>query len=114
MKILTHVPMTLVLSIFLVGCASTPLPEGSIADQTLKKGVVKHLTKMEYYFYSCSTLRTLRVLNIQVTSPPDGGKWKEQWHILSCNGENHLYDVEFTPDPKGGLFIGTKHPEVKN
>lgn len=71
------------------------------------RGVVTDLLKQIELAYHCSTLR-LRVTDTKITMPFDGKKGQEKWDIQSCNGETHVYEVNYMASPRGGTDVGIR------
>ena len=84
----------------LLACATVNVPGETRADSVLKRSVTDFIKQLEVA-YHCSTMKLI-VTNTQVTMPFDGKQSQEKWDILSCNGENHSYEVSFRPSPQGG------------
>ena len=101
-----HGLFVLLLGASLLGCAAVEVPGETKADPALKASTADILKQLELA-YRCSTLK-LTVSGTTVTKPFDGTKSQEKWDVLSCNGETHSYEVNFTPSPRGGTQIGIR------
>ena len=88
------------LGTLLLGCVTVTVPGETRADPVLKRSVTDFIKRLEVA-YHCSTMK-LTVTDTKVTTPFDGMQSQEKWDILSCNGENHSYEVSFRPSPRGG------------
>ena len=97
---------TLFLVASLFGCAAVQVPGETQAGPTLKKDVTDLIKQLELA-YRCSTLK-LTVADTKITMPFDGKRSQEKWNILSCNGENHSYEVNYTVSPRGGTDFGIR------
>jgi len=110
MSSITKCVYALFLAASLFGCAAVQVPGETKAGPELKKDVTDLIKQIELA-YRCSTLK-LTVTDTKITVPFDGKRSQEKWNILSCNGENHAYEVNFRPSPKGGTEFGIrKWPE---
>ena len=107
MSPLTKCVYILFLAASLFGCAAVQVPGETIASPVLKKDVTDFIKQFELAFHHCSTLKLI-VTDTKVVTPFDGKHAQERWNILSCNGENHSYEVTFTPSPQGGTDIGVR------
>jgi hypothetical protein len=96
----------LFMATILFGCAAVQVPGETKADPVLKKTVTDQLKQWELA-YHCSTLK-LKVTDTKVTTPFDGKQAQEKWNVLSCNGENHSYEVNYTVSPRGGTDVGIR------
>ncbi|MEK7760979.1 MAG: hypothetical protein AAB433_05325 [Nitrospirota bacterium] len=101
----TQCAYTLILAALLFGCA-VQVPGETKSDPTLKNTVTDTIKQLELA-YRCSTLK-LTVTDTKIAMPFDGTRSQEKWNILSCNGENHAYEVNFRPSPKGGTEVGIR------
>jgi len=90
----------------LFGCVTVQVPGETRADPVLKRSVTDLIKQLELA-YRCSTIK-LTVTDTKVTMPFDGKQSQEKWDILSCNGENHSYEVSFRPSPGGGTDFGIR------
>lgn len=106
MSPITKCVYILFLTTSLFGCAAVEVPGETKAGSVLKKDVTDAIKQWELA-YRCSTLK-LTVTDTKITMPFDGKKSQEKWNILSCNGENHSYEVNFTPSPRGGTELGIR------
>lgn len=102
----------LLIAVLLFGCAPVQVPGETLANSELKRDTTNLIKLMERAFYRCSTLK-LTVSGTKKITPFDGKKWQEKWDILSCNGENHVYDIKFTRSPRGGTNITIKRPTLR-
>jgi hypothetical protein len=110
MSPITKCMYALFLAASLFGCAAVQVPGETKAGPELKKDVADLIKQLELS-YHCSTL-WLKVTDTKITMPFDGTKSQEKWDILSCNGENHSYEVNFKPSHRGGTDFGIrKWPE---
>jgi hypothetical protein len=96
----------LLLAVLLCSCAAVQVPGETKADPALKRSVTGLLKQIELG-YHCSTLR-LRVTDTKIIVPFDGKKGQEKWVVLSCNGETHLYEVNYMASPGGGTDFGIR------
>lgn len=96
-------------AILLFGCAPIDVPGETKADAKARGSIIGHLKMVEHALYSCSTLR-IRVTDTKVIVPFDGKKSQEQWTVLSCNGEHHRYDLDYTVFPDGKITTCTAVP----
>ena|SRR2546426_2628165 len=103
---ITKCVFTLFLAASLFGCVAVQVPGETKANPVLKKDVADMIKQIELA-YRCSTLK-LTVTDTKVVMPFDGKQSKEKWNILSCNGENHSYEVTFTVSPRGGTDFGIR------
>jgi hypothetical protein len=90
----------------LFGCATAQVPGETQADPALQNTVTAKLKQLELA-YHCSTLK-LTVTDTKITIPFDGRRAQEEWNILSCNGEHHAYEVDFSPSSNGGTDAGVR------
>jgi len=105
MSPITKLMYTLFLVASLFGCAAVQVPGETKADPALKKTVTNTIKRLEHAHYQCSTLK-LTVTDTKITMPFDGKRLQEKWSILSCNGENHSYEVNYTVSARGGTDVG--------
>jgi len=107
MSSITKCVYILFLAASLLGCAAVQVPGETKANPVLKKDVADMIKQFELAYHRCSTLK-LTVTDTKVVVPFDGKQSKEKWNILSCNGENHSYEVTFTVPPRGGTDFGIR------
>jgi hypothetical protein len=90
----------------LFGCAAAQIPGETQADSALQIKVMNQIKQLERAD-QCPTL-DLTVADTQITQHFDGRRAQEKWNVLSCNGENHAYEVDFSPSPDGGTDAGVR------
>ncbi len=105
-----HSGLLLVLTaVLLGGCASIEVPGETKTDEKARSSIIGHLKMVEGFLYSCSSLR-LRVTDTKVVTPYDGKKSQEKWTVLSCNGEQHTYDLDYTVLAEGKINVCSTVP----
>jgi len=101
--------LLVLIAVLLGGCASVEVPGETKMDEKARGSVIGHLKMVEHALYSCSTLR-LRVTDTKVVMPSDGKKSQEKWTVLSCNGEHHTYDLDYTVLAEGKINVCSAVP----
>lgn len=101
MPLITRQMNILFMGTLLFGCATAQVPGKTIADTSLQNMVIEKIKQIELE-YHCPTEK-LTVKDTQITIRYTGQRAQEKWTVLSCNGENHDYEVNYFPSPNREL-----------
>ncbi len=87
-----------------------PAPGTTIAGPGLQEDVLNMILGIDGARHQ--ECKNYGLKNTEMVEPPGSGdrKWKERWILDRC-GTEVAWDVQFTPDPKGGTNIVTSIPK---
>jgi len=102
------------LSVLLVACAVMP---SAVPGKTLGSPLLQRDTMNQLFFFDrafAADCQNRKIVNTEILEQPKdarfvtggmvAGSWKERWYLDRC-GKVVPYDVQYTPDGKGGTFL---------